>query len=87
MYKFFIIQITGREKFFSTNDAKAFGIFLILEEFVCFLVYFITFTMNTHVTSTLLNTLMIAAGQLKILQENFTTSFLNAKTRIERRRK
>ena len=34
MYKYFIAQIGGREKFLSVNDAEPFGIFLILEVYM-----------------------------------------------------
>ena len=63
MYQFFIVQIGEREKFLNTNDAESFVFFLILEKFICLLVYFITFTMNPCVTSITLNTLMIFSNR------------------------
>ena len=87
MYKFLIAQIGEQEKFLSTNDAEPFGIFLILEKFICLLVYFITFTINLCVTSITLNTLMIFSNRLIT---NFTGKlyyhFINAKAKIERGR-
>ena len=88
MYKFFIAQTGECEKFPSTNDAEAFSIFLILEKFICLLVYFIAFTMNPCVTSITLSTLMIFSNRsIANLTGKLYYHFLNAKAKIERGRK
>ena len=63
-------------------------VFLILQRFICLLVYLIKFTMNPCVTSITLNTLMIFCNRSTAdLQGNFITIFLNAKAKIELGRK
>ena len=71
MYTFFISQIGEWEKSLSTNDAESFGIFLILEKFICLLVYFFAFTMSPCVTSITLNALMIFSSKSGKLYYNF----------------
>ena len=85
MYKFFIAQIGERKKFLSTNDAEPFGISLILEKFICLLVYFVTLTMNPCVTTITLNTLIIFSNRsIANLTGKFYYHFLNSKAKIER---
>ena len=41
-----LLKLENRRNSLHTNGAEPFGIFLILEKFICLLFYFITFTMN-----------------------------------------